>query len=133
VVTDGNGLWQDDKAAAAAATQRPLRNDVVQQHGVHSTLDEVGVGMDVVIVRNGDETRRVTRGEEYCIRDGRAERPDVATTEIGQAVDATRIRGPHRQHLAEFEIGDRDGMLRAARRCVLDSREAEREVAAFYG
>src|SRR5439155_20907147 len=99
----------------------------------HSTLNEVGVGMYVVIVGNGDETRRVTRGEAYCVRDGRAERPDAATAEIGQAVDATRIRGPHRQHRADLGLGDRDGMLRAARRCVLDPREAGRQVDAVYG
>ena len=131
VVADGDRLRQDDEAGAPPAAQCSLRDDVIQQHRIHPALHEVSVGMDVIVVGNRDDAGRVARREEQIVGDRRAERRDAPAAQIRQTVDAARVLWPYGQHFAEFEIGDRDGVLRATRRRVLDAGEAEREIPTF--
>src|SRR6266550_3519420 len=48
-------------------------------------------------------------------------------------MDSLTVLAPHGQHLAELEVGDRDGVASAAGRRVLHAGEPDGEVAAFYG
>ena len=53
VVADRDGRRLNHEPARAA--QRPFGDDVIEQHGVDAPGDEVGVRMDVVVVRHGDD------------------------------------------------------------------------------
>ena len=57
----------------------------------------------------------------------------VLAAQIEQTVNAGCVRRSYREHFAEFEIGQGHGMKGTAGRCVLDTGEAKREIAAFDG
>src|SRR5207237_7589023 len=99
-------------------------DDVVQQHGVHSARDQIGIGMDVVVVRERDQTHRVPRGDEQVVRDRGTERRDATAAQIGEATDSGGVFRPYREYFAKLEIGNGDGVTSAAHGHVLDPGEA---------
>src|SRR5438132_2079381 len=89
--------------------------------------------MHVVVVGQGDDTCGIACGEQQVVRDRGAERRDAPPAQIRQAMNPARVSRSYRQHFAEFEIRNGDGVTGAVHGGVLDAREAEREVAAFNG
>ena len=122
---------EDHECASTQASQRALGDDVVQQHRIDPAAHQVGVGVDVVVIRDREQAGRVTRCQQHVVGDRRAQRGDAAPTQIGQRANAIAIRRPHRQDLSKFEVGQGDGVAGATRRRILDAGEANFEIPAF--
>src|SRR2546422_7217596 len=87
--------------------------------------------MDVVIVGDGDHARRVARGDQQVVRDRGAERGYATTAQVRETMDAAGVLRTHGEHFPELEVGKGDGVAGSPGGCVLDTREAEREITAL--
>ena len=124
-------LGLDHEAAPRCAGEGPLGDDVIEQHRVHAARHEVAVGVDVVVVRHGDESARVAGGEQDVVGHGRAEGGDAPAAQIGEPAEAAPISGADGEHFAKLEVRNGDGVLRAAGRRVFHPRHPNLEVTAL--
>ena len=126
-MADGDAVGLDGESADLL--QHALREDVIQQHGVDASDDEIGIRMGVVLERHRLHAVLAGGAEQDLVGDRAAERPDAAAPQIGERAVALRIRGPNAQDLAELVIRNRRGERRAVGWRVFDAVEAEIRVA----
>src|SRR5204863_8053678 len=84
-------------------------------------------------VRDGDDPERSARIDEDLVRARGTERSDSLAAQVLQRAEACAVRDAHREHFAELEIRNADGMPLAERRPVFHARHADVEVAALDG
>jgi len=75
----------DHKSGSSPPAQGPLRDDVVQEHGVDTARHEIGVGVHVVVVRHRDDAERIAGRDQDVVGDGRAERRHAPAAQVCEA------------------------------------------------
>ena len=97
-----------------------------------STLLQVFVRMDVVVVRDRLDAELLLRLEQDLVRDRAAERAHLAPAQVRQLVELRAVAFPHGQRLGESVVRDRRRQRGAARGRVFDAAHADVEIAALH-
>jgi hypothetical protein len=104
---------------------------VIEQNAIHSPGDEIGVGVDVVVIGDGDYPIASLRVEKKLVSHRRAEGRDLVICEVRQLPVSRRIGRSDREHFTKLEVWNRYGMARAQLGAILESRESDVEISAL--
>ena len=127
-MADGDRLRLNGEALHRALP--PLRQHVVEQHGVHAPDHQIAVRMHVVVVRHGAHPEIALGPQQDFVGDRAAERRDPLAAKIGEGSESRGVAVADAQHLAEFVVGQRDRHRRPPGRRVFDPAQADVGVAA---
>ncbi len=122
-----------DDHEATCSPQRALGNDVIEEHRVHATRDEIGVGMHVVVVRHRYQPGACLLLEQDLVCTGRAERADAVPGKIGERAELRGVGWAYREHLAKLVVRNTHGVARAKLGTVFQSRHADVEITTLHG
>ena len=89
---------------SGASPKRALGDYVIEKHCIHTTRNEIGVRVDIVVIRDGNHAVTSLCVEKQLISSRRAECRDFSMRKIRQLSVTSGIGRSNGEHFAELEV-----------------------------